>query len=107
MDGGDVTTSSTTTRHSPRDPKGSMLMIMWQNGQERGNDRKNRPNETRGVKDISIGLILVHAFEINEMLTKDSNSTTDAEDRDEDARPGSGGVVEREGGRKGGEKKVR
>jgi hypothetical protein len=30
---------------------------------------------------------LVHAFEINEMLTKDSDSTTDTEDGDEDARP--------------------
>jgi hypothetical protein len=58
------------------------------NAQERGNDRKSRPNDTRDVKDFGIGLILVHAFEINEMLTKDGDSTTDTEDGDEDARPG-------------------
>ena len=61
------------------------------NAQERGNDRKDCPNDTRDVKDFGIGLILVHAFEINEMLTKDGDSTTDTEDGDEDAGPESGG----------------
>ena len=62
-----------------------------ENAQNGGDEWKNRPHDARGVKDIGIGLLGIHALEIDEMLTNGGDNTANAEDGEEGGRPGSGG----------------
>ena len=65
-----------------------------ENAQDRGNERKNCPHDACGVKDIGVGLLRVHAFDVDEVLTKGGDDTANTKDGHEAVRPKMWLVVE-------------